>query len=83
MFNRYRHERAVQALLSDILTRQGLVMAAFDDLTAALTNLSTVVGEVPAAVGQGLTDAQAEAFVTQINDLATQLQNDITPPPAG
>lgn len=56
-------------------------MAAFDDLTAALANLTTVVQEVPAAVGSGITDAQAEAFVTQLNDLATQLQADIAPPP--
>lgn len=65
-------------------------MAAIDDLTAAETNLETVVGALVtdiqtlatelAAAQAGNDDAAVEAVVTKMNALAASAQAVLTPP---
>jgi septal ring factor EnvC (AmiA/AmiB activator) len=82
-FENYRHQRHIQQTLSDLTTRQETIVAAVDDLNAAIAALTQEVQAAVAAIGaQGLTTAEAEAAVSDINAQAADLQNALNPPPA-
>lgn len=84
-FEKYRHQRAIQTTLHDITSRQEAIVAAIDDVNAAVAALTTQVNDAVAAIGaQGLSTAEAESFVTSLNDLAAQISAALNPaPPAG
>lgn len=80
-FEKYRHQRHVQTTLSDITTRQESIVAAIDDLNAAVTALTTQVGDAVTAIGaQGITTDEAETIATDLNNLATEIQTALNPP---
>jgi hypothetical protein len=82
-FTKYRHDRAVQTTLADILTRQEAIVAAVDDVNAAVAALTTQVNDAVTAIGgQGLTTQEAETFVGDLNNLAQQISAALNPPPA-
>ena len=57
------------------------LVAAIDDLNTAVANLTTEVNDVLANVGQGVSDAEAETIVTDLNNLAAQISAALNPPP--
>ena len=82
-FENYRHQRHIQTTLQDVVSRQETIVAAVDDLNAAIAALTQEVQAAVAAIGaQGLTTAEAEAAVSDINAQAADLQNALNPPPA-
>jgi hypothetical protein len=64
--------------LDRILANQEKMMAAIDDVNAALSGLSTEIttflADVAAQISGGLTANEAEAVVAQIQGFTTQLQ---------
>ena len=80
-FNRYRHERAKHQALTDIISRMEAVVAAVDDVNAAVAALTTQVNDAVTAIGaQGLTTTEAETIATDLNNLAAQIQGALNPP---
>ena len=80
----------------EIKKLQEVILAAIDDLKTAINNVNTSVSNEIAAVsaklaslGGGISDADAEALVTQLNTIKTNLDNETatltgtTPPPVG
>jgi hypothetical protein len=85
----YYFEQEVINKLDRILAGQGTQMAAIDDVTAAIAGLSTEIttflADVAAQISGGLTEAEAETVVGQINGFTSQLQAADpanTPPPS-
>ena len=71
-FENYRHQRHILTALQDITTRLEAIVAAVDDVNAAV-----------AAIGaQGLTTDEAETIATDLNNLAAQISAALNPPPA-
>lgn len=73
--------------LDQLLKGQANQMAALDDVTAALTGLSTEIttflADVAAQISGGLTESEAESVVAQIQGFTGQLQAaDPANPPA-
>jgi hypothetical protein len=66
------------SILDKILKNQEKMMTALDDLTAAVSGLSTEIttflADVASQISGGVTADQAEAIVQQINGFTTQLQ---------
>lgn len=64
--------------LNQIIENQGEIMAAIDDVNAALAALqsefTTFLADVTAQISGGLTADEAAGVVTQINGFTTQLQ---------
>ena len=80
-FEKYRHQRAIQTTLHDITSRQEAIVAAIDDVNAAVAALTTQVQDAVNAIGaQGLTTDEAETIATDLNNLAAQIQGALNPP---
>jgi uncharacterized protein (DUF3084 family) len=60
--------------------RMDKTVAALDDLTAAVAALTTQVQDVLAQLGQGVTSAEAENVVSELNNLAESIQTALNPP---
>jgi uncharacterized protein (DUF3084 family) len=60
--------------------RMDKTVAALDDLTAAVAALTTQVQDVLAQLGQGVTSAEAENVVSELNNLAASIQAALNPP---
>jgi hypothetical protein len=85
----YYFKQQVIDLLNQVIKNQEKMMAAIDDVTAAISGLSTEIttflADVATQISGGLTANEAEAVVAQIQGFTTQLQaaDPANTPPAG